>query len=81
MWADAERGQVVVPAGDDGPTCGRVLVEGTEVESVDVGFPAAGTDDDQVVGAAVDEAGAGQRHRLGSPTQHGQPPYPEAVRP
>src|SRR6266571_64865 len=32
VWADAERGQVVVPAGNDGPACDRVLVEGTEVE-------------------------------------------------
>jgi hypothetical protein len=50
-----------VLTGNDVPVGGRVLVEGSEVEPVDVRLAVAGAEDDEVVGAAVDESRAGQR--------------------
>src|SRR5439155_26974689 len=63
VWADAERGQVVVPAGDDGSACDWVFVEGTEVESVDVGLPVAGAYVGESGGAAVAVVISGRLHR------------------
>src|SRR5438874_2598470 len=63
VWTDAERGQVVVLTGDHGSGGDRVLVEGVEVESVDVALLVAGAHDHEVVGAAVDESRVGQRDR------------------